>query len=129
MADEQYDTPSGNPPVSPAEFALQTLARALREASDGYLARLEVYRGLSPTERDVGLAREADHARDLKHLAGEAEQILRALVGYRTPDGVRRIVPVRRASNAKAWAVVMTALAAVGGAIAAIINALKGAKP
>ncbi len=25
---EQYDTPSGNPPTSPAEFALETLARA-----------------------------------------------------------------------------------------------------
>jgi len=126
VPNDQYDTPSGNPPTSPAEFALQTLARALREASDGYLARLEVYRGLSPVERDAGLAREADHARDVKHLAAEAEQILRALVGYRTPDGVRRAVPVRRTSRAKAWAVVITALAAVGGAVAAIINALKG---
>ena len=126
MPDEQYDTPSGNPPSSPVEFALETLARACVELGYSLRARREVYRGQSQAERDAGLAREADHARDVEHLAREAKLLLNALVGYRTPDGVRRAVPVRRTSRARAWAVVITALAAVGGAAAAIINALKG---
>jgi hypothetical protein len=86
-------TPSeSGPPPSPAELTLKILAGALRETSDSYVALLEVCRGLPPSQRDSAISHAAELARDCKHLAGEAEQLLQALVGFRS-DRIVTIVP------------------------------------
>jgi hypothetical protein len=124
VADEQYDTPSGNPPASPAAVVYKAVAVALREASDGAFARLEVYGQLSSEERDRALSKDADHLRDLRYFVGEVEQLLRALEGFRSDREVRRVIV--RASPAKRAAVLMGALAAVITALAAAWSAIAG---
>lgn len=81
--DDITPTESG-PPPSPAELAYRVLEAALRKVADGFAARREVYRGLSPADRDRALSLDASHIRDVKHLAAETEQLLQALVGYRS---------------------------------------------
>lgn len=121
------DTPSGNPPTSPAEFALETLERACLELGYGFRARREVLRGLSEAQRDAGLAREADHARDAKHLAAEAETILRALVGFRSDREVAISQPtVGGLVRYRRLGVLATAIAALAAAAAGLIRAMKG---
>ncbi len=84
--DEHSTTPTGHgPPPHPVELAAGTLAGPLRQAADDLLALREAWRGLSQVERDVRLGVAADYLRDVKHLAAEAEALLRAFTGFRTP--------------------------------------------
>lgn len=69
-------------------------------------------------------AREAEHARDLKQLAGELEQLWQSLIGYRSDREVRR-VPVR-GSSAKRVVMLMGGLAAIITALAAAWTAIAG---